>query len=138
MAGEEQAHGAGERLSVLIVDAHAMFAESLVLALTADDRIDAVGYGSDGLEGVTLAQQLLPDVVLMDLDMPRLNGVDATRMLSDLCPSVRVIVVTASCSAVDHRRSLEAGAARVVTKDTPAATLQAAVLEVSSVLIQAA
>ncbi len=126
------------KIRVLIVDDHAMFAESLMLALTADDRIDPIGYGSDGLEGLVLAEQLLPDIVLMDLDMPGLNGVDATRMLADLCPSVQVIVVTAACFPEDRQRSLDAGAVRVVTKDTPAATLRGAVLEVASVLIQAA
>jgi DNA-binding NarL/FixJ family response regulator len=126
------------RIRVLIVDDHAMFAESLMLALGADERIEPIGYAEDGLEGVALAEYVAPDVVLMDLNMPGFDGADATRMLSSLCPSVKVVIVTASQSPTDAERALGAGAVRVIRKESPASTVVAAVLAAASGLTQAA
>ncbi|MFL5966763.1 MAG: response regulator transcription factor [Gaiellaceae bacterium] len=120
------------RIRVLIVDDHELFAEALAAALSADDRIEPVGRGGTALEGVALAEHLLPDVVLMDLHMPGLDGVDATRMLARLCPSARVVVVTASTSPDDRERALDAGAVTVLTKGVGADMLIDAVLDASS------
>jgi DNA-binding NarL/FixJ family response regulator len=116
------------RVRVLVVDDHAMVAESLLLALAADRRIEPLGFAGDALEGIAVAEQLIPDVVLMDLNMPGLDGVDATRMLKRLRPSVRVIVVTASCDPDDRERAFDAGAVAVVTKELPAEAVREAVL----------
>jgi DNA-binding NarL/FixJ family response regulator len=118
----------GHRIRVLVVDDHAMFAESLLLALSADRRIEPLGSAGDALEGIAVAEELDPDIVLMDLNMPGLDGVDATRMLKHLRPSVRVIVVTASHDPDDRERAFDAGAVAVVTKELSAAAVRDAVL----------
>ena len=111
------------RIRVFVVDDHVMFAESLVLALGCDDRIEPLGFAGDGLEGVAVAERLDPDVVLMDLNMPGLDGIDATRMLKRLRPATRVVVVTASTDPDDCERALDAGAVSVVSKTAPAAVV---------------
>lgn len=121
-----------DRIRVLVVDDHAMFAESLLLALGLDQRIEPLGFAGDALEGVAVAERLVPDVVLMDLNMPGLDGADATRMLKRLSPSVRVIVVTASGDPDDRERALDAGAVAVVTKGSPAAAVCDAVVATAS------
>jgi two-component system, NarL family, response regulator LiaR len=115
------------RIRVFIVDDHAMFAESLLLALGCDDRIEPLGFANDALEGVAVAESLEPDVVLMDLNMPVLDGIDATRMLRRLRPAIRIVVVTASTDPDDCERALDAGAVAVVTKAAAAAAVCEAV-----------
>jgi DNA-binding NarL/FixJ family response regulator len=115
------------RIRVFVVDDHVMFAESLLLALAGDERIEPLGFAGDALEGVAVAERLDPDVVLMDLNMPVLDGIDATRMLKRLRPATRVVVVTASTDPDDRERALDAGAAAVVTKTAPAAVVCEAV-----------
>jgi DNA-binding NarL/FixJ family response regulator len=99
----------------------------LLLALAGDERIEPLGFAGDALEGVAVAERLDPDVVLMDLNMPVLDGIDATRMLKRLRPATRVVVVTASTDPDDRERALDAGAAAVVTKTAPAAVVCEAV-----------
>lgn len=107
------------RIRVFVVDDHVMFAEALLLALGCDPRIEPLGFAGDALEGVAVAEQLDPDVVLMDLNMPGLDGIDATRMLKRLRPATRVVVVTASTDPDDRERAYEAGAVAVVAKTAP-------------------
>jgi DNA-binding NarL/FixJ family response regulator len=110
-------------IRVFVVDDHVMFAEALLLALGCDERIEPLGFAGDALEGVAVAEQLDPDVVLMDLNMPGLDGIDATRMLKRLRPATRVVVVTASTDPDDRERALDAGAVAVVPKTAPAAVV---------------
>jgi DNA-binding NarL/FixJ family response regulator len=116
---------------VLIVDDHALFAEALMLTLGIDDRIDVVGHASSGREGLTLARTLRPDVVLMDLHMPGMDGIEATKALLRVLPAVRVVMVTAANAPRCRQRAREAGAVRYVTKDTSARDLLDTVIEVA-------
>jgi DNA-binding NarL/FixJ family response regulator len=116
---------------VLIVDDHALFAEALMLTLGIDDRIDVVGHASSGREGLTLARTLRPDVVLMDLHMPGMDGIEATKALLRVLPAVRVVMVTAADAPRCRQRAREAGAVRYVTKDTSARDLLDTVIEVA-------
>lgn len=86
---------------VLIADDHRLFAESLGLTLEIDDRVELVGTAGNGKEAVQLAQELHPDVVLMDLEMPVLNGIHATREVRRWLPDCQVVVLTASLAVED-------------------------------------
>jgi len=114
---------------VLVVDDHALFAEALMLTLAIDERIEVVGYAADGKEAVSLAEALQPDVVLMDLHMPNMDGIEATRLVREVSPRSWVVMVTAARSAEVASHALAAGASRYLTKDTPALKLIDAILE---------
>jgi len=116
---------------VLIVDDHALFAEALMLTLGIDPQIDVVGHASSGPEALTLARTLRPDVVLMDLHMPGMDGIEATKALLRVLPTARVVMVTASDGTECNQRAREAGAVRYVTKDSPARDLLDTVVEVA-------
>ena len=81
-------------LRVVVVDDHPLYREGLVAAIAAMPGMDVVGDAADGEQAVALVADLLPDVVVMDLHMPRLNGIDATRRIAASCPSVAVLVLT--------------------------------------------
>ena len=118
-------------LRVLIADDHRLFAEALEAIFAADERIEVVGQASDGSEAVELARTLAPDVVLMDVSMPVLDGFAATREIRAADDGVRVLMLTGSNSRADVDRSREAGASGYVTKDRIASELVAAIVEVT-------
>jgi two-component system response regulator DesR len=114
---------------VLVVDDHALFAEALMLTLGIEDRIEVVGSASSGVEAVSLAEALRPDVVLMDVHMPSMDGIEATRRVRNVSPGSRVVMVTAARSPEVAHHALAAGAERCLTKDTPAVRLIDAILD---------
>jgi DNA-binding NarL/FixJ family response regulator len=120
-----------EPLRVLIADDHRLFAEALEAILATDERIEVVGQAGDGSEAVELARTLDPDVVLMDVSMPVLDGFEATREIRSARESVRVLMLTGSNSRDDVDRSREAGASGYVTKDRIASELVTAIVEVT-------
>ena len=97
-------------LRVLIADDHQLFAETLGLTLDFDERVEVAGSARNGKEAVRLALDLQPDAVLMDLEMPVLDGLHATRLLRRLLPACPVVVLTASPSSEDVHRARSAGA----------------------------
>jgi two-component system nitrate/nitrite response regulator NarL len=117
-------------IRVLIADDHRLFAEALEAILTPDDRIEVAGYARNGAEAVELAAALEPDVVLMDISMPVMDGVEATRRIRERDPAACVLMLTGSNSRLDIDRSREAGAAGYVTKDRIAAELIEAIVEI--------
>jgi two-component system NarL family response regulator len=118
-------------LRVLIADDHRLFAEALEAILTADERIEVVGQAGDGSKAVELARTLDPDLVLMDVSMPVLDGFEATREIRATAEDVRVLMLTGSNSRADVDRSREVGASGYITKDRIASELVAAIVEVS-------
>jgi two-component system, NarL family, response regulator DesR len=114
---------------VLVVDDHALFAEALMLTLGIEERIEVVGSASSGAEAVSLAASMRPDVVLMDVHMPSMDGIEATRRVRRVSPVSRVVMVTAARSPEIALHALAAGAERCLTKDTPALKLIEAVLD---------
>ena len=120
-----------EPLRVLIADDHRLFAEALEAILASDERIEVVGQASDGSEAVELARKLGPDVVLMDVSMPGLDGFGATREIRAEGGGVRVLMLTGSNSRADVDRSRNAGASGYVTKDRIASELVAAIVDVT-------
>jgi two-component system nitrate/nitrite response regulator NarL len=118
-------------LRVLIADDHRLFAEALEAILASDERIEVVGQAGDGGEAVELARALGPDVVLMDVSMPVLDGFEATREIRAASGDTHVLMLTGSNSRADVDRSREAGASGYVTKDRIASELVAAIVEVT-------
>ena len=127
-----EAAAAASSISVLIADDHRLFVEALEAILTVDDEIEVVGRASDGREAVELARKLRPNVILMDISMPVLDGVEATEQISRDVPNACVLMLTGSNARLDVDRARRAGAAGYVTKDRIAAELIRAIREAAS------
>jgi DNA-binding NarL/FixJ family response regulator len=109
-----------------------LFVEALTLTLELDERLEVVGRARDGKEAIELAAALQPDVVLMDLHMPVLDGIEGTRGVVQASPAAQIVVVTSSTSAEDERRAIEAGASAYVRKGGCSSELFDAVFAVTS------
>jgi two-component system, NarL family, response regulator LiaR len=120
------------RIRVLIADDHRMFAEALEAILATDRRLEVAGQAGDGAEAVRLALKVRPDVILMDIAMPVMDGVQATEQIRKQWPTACVLMLTGSNSRSDVDRAREAGAAGYVTKERIAAELIDAILEIGS------
>ena len=120
------------RIRVLIADDHKLFAEALEAILATDDRIAVAGHARDGAEAVRLHEALQPDVILMDISMPIMDGIEATAAIRNARGDACVLMLTGSNSRADVDRSRQAGAAGYVTKDRIAAELIDAIVELAS------
>jgi DNA-binding NarL/FixJ family response regulator len=115
----------------LIADDHRLFAEALEAILAGEARIAVVGQAGDGREAVRLAKELKPDVVLMDISMPVMDGIDAVKQIRAEDGDARILMLTGSNSRADVDRARRAGAAGYVTKDRIAAELIDAIVEIA-------
>jgi DNA-binding NarL/FixJ family response regulator len=102
---------------VLLVDDHPVVREGLRGMINAEGDLTVVGEAGSGAEAVALAESLCPDVILMDLRMPDVDGVTATERILAASPSIRIVVVTTYESDADILRAVEAGAAGYLLKD---------------------
>jgi DNA-binding NarL/FixJ family response regulator len=118
---------AGDSLRVLIVDDHALFRKGLQLVLDKEPDIDVVGEGSDGLEAVERAQELMPDVILMDVRMPRRSGIEATQEIRELLPHVKILMLTISDEEADLYEAIKAGASGYLLKEINTEEVAAAI-----------
>jgi DNA-binding NarL/FixJ family response regulator len=114
-------------LRVVIADDNSLFVNALVGLLDAEESIRIVGRAKDGEEAARLAAELSPDVVLMDLSMPRIDGFEATQRVRAEAPETAVVILTGSLESGDLERAREAGAAAYVTKDRILAELIGAI-----------
>ena len=114
-------------IRIVLADDHPVVREGLRGMLGAEPDLDVVGEASDGAEAVRLVRATRPDVVLMDLRMPNLDGVQATAELARSAPEVHVLVLTTYDTDADILRAVEAGATGYLLKDSPRATLADAV-----------
>jgi DNA-binding NarL/FixJ family response regulator len=119
-------------IRVVIADDHTLFAEALALALRSDPRFEVLGLAENGLQAVDLASSLEPDVVLMDLHMPVMDGIEATRRIRVGSPRSHVVVVTASTSPEDGVRARAAGACAYIRKWSSSEELRDAVVEAAA------
>lgn len=108
---------------VLLVDDHQLMRDVLWHLLSDEQDLRVVGAAPDALHAMVLAQDLRPDVVVMDIDMPGTDGITATRALRRMLPDVRVVMLSASCSQDLVRDSMRAGAAGYLLKGDPADSL---------------
>jgi DNA-binding NarL/FixJ family response regulator len=109
-------------LRVLIVEDHPIFTELLLRSFHRHDWVDVVGCATNGRDGVVLASTARPDVVLMDIEMPLMDGIEATSRILERMPAV-VFVLTASANATHHARALAAGARAILPKTIDPALL---------------
>ncbi|MGR3933684.1 response regulator [Streptomyces sp. BRA346] len=120
----------GAAIRVLLVDDHQVVRRGLRTFLEVQDDIDVVGEGSDGEEGIARAEELRPDIVLMDVKMPGIDGIEALRKLRDLGNPARVLVVTSFTEKRTVVPALRAGAAGYVYKDVDPDALAGAIRSV--------
>jgi DNA-binding NarL/FixJ family response regulator len=116
MAKSEKAPPA-DAVSVLIVDDHALFRRGLQMVLEGEADIDVVGEASDGQEAVERAERTSPDVVLMDVRMPKRSGIEATRAIKDMLPSTKILMLTISDEEADLYEAIKAGASGYLLKE---------------------
>jgi DNA-binding NarL/FixJ family response regulator len=119
-------------IRVLIADDQRLFAEALEAILGGDDRIEVVAHAGNGKEAARLARELEPDVILMDISMPVMDGIQASREIRKRDDKVCILMLTGSNSRDDVDRARKAGASGYVTKDRIAAELIEAIIEISS------
>jgi DNA-binding NarL/FixJ family response regulator len=106
-----------QALRILIVDDHALFRRGLQMVLKQEPDIDVVGEAGDGHEAVEKAQELMPDVILMDVRMPRRSGIEATQQIKDLLPHVKILMLTISDEEADLYDAIKAGASGYLLKE---------------------
>jgi two-component system NarL family response regulator len=116
VANTDKAPG-DDPVRVLIVDDHALFRRGLQMVLENETDIDVVGEASDGHEAVERAEATSPDVVLMDVRMPKRSGIEATRTIKDVLPSTKILMLTISDEEADLYEAIKAGASGYLLKE---------------------
>lgn len=104
-------------IRVLIVDDHALFRRGLEMVLSGEPGIEVIGEGGDGLEAVQKARDLTPDVILMDIRMPRRGGIEACAAIKEAVPSAKIVMLTISDEEEDLFEALKAGATGYLLKE---------------------
>jgi DNA-binding NarL/FixJ family response regulator len=119
-------------ITCLIVDDHEVVREGLRLSLSRAPHIRVIGEASDGASAVTLAERRRPDVVIMDVRMPGMDGLEATKLLSQSSPDTKVLIFTAYSERSLLGRGLESGAKGYILKEAPHGTLLRAIEKVAA------
>jgi DNA-binding NarL/FixJ family response regulator len=116
-----------EKIRIILVDDHAILRDGIRALLKNESDMVVIGEAEDGRTAVNLTRQLLPDVVLMDIAMPLLNGLEATRQIIHDCPKVKVLILSMYDNEEYIRNSLANGAMGYILKDAAAAELLEAI-----------
>jgi two-component system NarL family response regulator len=109
--------GASDDIRVMICDDHALFRRGLIMVLEAEDDIAVVAEAEDGEDAVEKAVEFVPDVVLMDVRMPGVDGIEATRRIAEKVPSARILMLTVSDEEEDLYEAIKAGATGYLLKE---------------------
>jgi DNA-binding NarL/FixJ family response regulator len=124
------AEEAGGSIRVLVADDHALFRRALGAVFDDEPDIELVGEASDGEEAVEMASLAAPDVVLMDVNMPKLGGIEAARRVSEMLPSTRIVMLTVSDDEDDLFQAIKAGASGYLLKEVDPSEIAAALRQV--------
>jgi NarL family two-component system response regulator LiaR len=116
-----------DKIRVLVVDDHNMVRKGLIILLENFDDFEVVGDAGDGQTGVMLAQRYKPDIVLMDMSMPGMDGVNATQLIRESCPDTQVIALTSFSDDATIQNALKAGAISYLMKNVSVDELAQAV-----------
>ena len=106
-----------KRTTVLLVDDHAVVRQGFRMIISAESDFEVIGEAANGREAVSLAEQLQPDIVLMDVSMPELNGIEATRRIVTIAPRARILALSMHRDSVYVREILRAGASGYLLKE---------------------
>ncbi|HEU4594249.1 MAG TPA: response regulator transcription factor [Pyrinomonadaceae bacterium] len=120
------------KLRVMLAEDHETVREGLKLLVNAQDDMEVVGEAGDGLEAVARARALLPDVLVMDISMPRLNGLKATERLKEVCPQLKVLTLSRHADDGYIQQLLRAGASGYVLKQSASSELLHAIRAVAA------
>jgi DNA-binding NarL/FixJ family response regulator len=119
------------RLRILLADDHEMFRDGIRPLINREEGMEVVGEAEDGLETVRLAKELKPDIIIMDISMPQLNGVEATWKIREVNPEIKVIILSMHSDRQFVIESLKAGAKAYLLKDSPFEELKRFILAVA-------
>jgi DNA-binding NarL/FixJ family response regulator len=106
-----------QRTTIMLVDDHPVFRQGLRRILEGEDDLDVIAEVEDGLEALRLARQLMPDVMLLDINLPRMNGLQVARALKDALPEINIIMLTAYHDDEQVFHAIRAGASAYFPKD---------------------
>lgn len=120
-----------ERIRVLVVDDHALFRRGIAAVLANEEDLEMVGEASDGLEAIQKAREIAPDMVLMDLMMPRCSGLEAIQALQVEMPRVDILVLTVSETEADLFAAVKFGARGYILKNTEPEELTRAIFDIA-------
>ncbi len=124
-AGSASPH---DRIRVLIVDDHALYRRGLQTVLATEEGFDVVGEAADGVEAVEQAEETLPDVIVMDVGMPKRGGIEACRVIRQRVPSARILMLTSSDDEANLFEAVRAGANGYLLKDVPPEEVAAGII----------
>jgi two-component system NarL family response regulator len=130
-AAPQPSAGPGEPIRVLVVDDHALFRRGLQMVLEQEEDIEVVGEAGDGAEAVERATDSMPDIVLMDVRMPKRGGIDACTAIKDAVPSAKIIMLTISDEEADLYDAIKAGASGYLLKEISIEEVAAAIRAVN-------
>jgi two-component system NarL family response regulator len=116
-APDDAVQVSGDAIRVMICDDHALFRRGLIMVLESEDGIEVVGEAEDGEEAIARVEDLAPDVVLMDVRMPRVSGIEATRRIAEAVPATKILMLTVSDEEDDLYDAIKAGATGYLLKE---------------------
>ena len=118
-------------VKVLVVDDHALFRRGITAVLANHENLEVVGEASDGLEAIKKAEAIVPDIIVMDLNMPHCSGLEATQALQTKMPQVNILVLTVSDNEADLFAAVKFGAKGYILKNTEPEELIQAILHIT-------